>query len=120
MVNALSSETIVEVARNKELYRQSFSRGLPTSVLEQLGGTPNRRGTTVTFVPDAEIFGAEAKFKPQRLYRLARSKAYLFAGVEIRWRCDPALISDDTPPRPCSSSRRPRRPPPRAGRGSPA
>jgi topoisomerase-4 subunit B len=98
VVNALSVETVVEVARNKELYRQTFSRGEPTSPLERLGPTPNRRGTSVAFVPDVEIFGEEARFKPARLYRLARSKAYLFAGVEIRWKCDPALISDQTPP----------------------
>ncbi len=97
VVNALSSETIVEVARNRELYRQTFSRGEPVSKLEALGAVPNRRGTTVSFVPDVEIFGPEALFKPARLYRLARSKAYLFAGVEIRWRCDPALIGDSTP-----------------------
>ncbi|MGZ8337679.1 MAG: DNA topoisomerase IV subunit B [Allosphingosinicella sp.] len=97
VVNALSSDTVVEVARNKELYRQTFARGHPTSKLERLGGTPNRRGTTLAFTPDAEIFGEEAKFRPARLYRLARSKAYLFAGVEIRWRCDPELISDETP-----------------------
>jgi topoisomerase-4 subunit B len=97
VVNALSSETIVTVARNKSLYRQTFSRGEPLSGLEVLGPTPNRRGTTVSFVPDVEIFGPEARFKPALLYRLARSKAYLFAGVEIRWRCDPALIADDTP-----------------------
>jgi len=97
VVNALSSETIVEVARNKLLYRQAFSRGEPISQLEEKGPTPNRRGTTLSFVPDTEIFGAEALFKPARLYRLARSKAYLFAGVEIRWRCDPSLIDDSTP-----------------------
>jgi topoisomerase-4 subunit B len=97
VVNALSTETVVTVARNKELYRQTFARGEPVTGLEALGPTPNRRGTTVAFTPDAEIFGEEAKFKPERLYRLARSKAYLFAGVEIRWRCDPALISDGTP-----------------------
>jgi len=97
VVNALSVETIVEVARNKELYRQTFSRGEPTSALEKLGPTPNRRGTSVSFVPDPEIFGEEARFKPARLYRLARSKAYLFAGVEIRWRCDPALAVDGVP-----------------------
>jgi topoisomerase-4 subunit B len=95
VVNALSSETVIEVARNKELWRQTFSRGEPVSKLESLGTTPNRRGTSVSFVPDTEIFGGEARFKPARLYRLARSKAYLFAGVEIRWRCDPSLISDD-------------------------
>jgi topoisomerase-4 subunit B len=97
VVNALSSELIVEVARNRELFRQTFSRGVPTSKLEKLGPTPNRRGTTVGFLPDAEIFGAGAKFRPARLYRMARSKAYLFRGVEIRWRCDEALITDDTP-----------------------
>jgi topoisomerase-4 subunit B len=97
VVNALSTETIVEVARNKEVYRQTFSKGLQTSPLDRVGVAPNRRGTRITFTPDATIFGEEAKFKPARLYRLARSKAYLFAGVEIRWKCDPSLISDDTP-----------------------
>jgi len=97
VVNALSSETVVEVARDKKLYRQSFSRGLSTSPLEEVGAAPNRRGTTVGFVPDAEIFGAEARFDPARLYTLARSKAYLFAGVEIRWRCDPSLASEEVP-----------------------
>ena len=96
VVNALSSETLVEVARNKELFRQTFSKGLPQTDLIKVGGAPNRRGTSVAFVPDTQIFG-EQKFKPARLYRLARSKAYLFAGVEIRWKCAPELISDDTP-----------------------
>jgi len=96
VVNALSTETVVEVARNKELFRQSFSQGLPLGPLEKVGAAPNRRGTSVSFTPDTAIFG-EQKFKPARLYRLARSKAYLFAGVEIRWKCDPSLISDDTP-----------------------
>ncbi len=97
VVNALSTDTVVEVARNRELYRQGFARGAPTGPLEKVGPAPNRRGTTLAFSPDAEIFGADARFKPARLYKLARSKAYLFAGVEIRWRCDPALIGDDTP-----------------------
>ncbi|GBH31309.1 DNA topoisomerase IV subunit B [Sphingobium xenophagum] len=96
VVNALSTETVVEVARNKELFRQSFSQGLPLGPLEKVGAAPNRRGTSVSFTPDTAIFG-EQKFKPARLYRLARSKAYLFAGVEIRWKCDPSIISDDTP-----------------------
>ncbi len=96
VVNALSSKTIVEVARNKEVSRQRFSRGVTLGPLEKLGPTQNRRGTSVAFTPDEEIFG-ELSFKPARLYRLARSKAYLFAGVEIRWKCDPALIADDTP-----------------------
>ncbi|KKW93082.1 MULTISPECIES: DNA topoisomerase IV subunit B [Sphingobium] len=97
VVNALSVITVVEVARNKELFRQSFTQGLPSSGLEKVGAAPNRRGTSVSFIPDTEIFG-EQKFKPSRLYRLARSKAYLFAGVEIRWKCAPELIGDDTPP----------------------
>lgn len=96
VVNALSSDTVVEVARDKQLYRQRFSRGVTQGKLEHVGGTPNRRGTSVSFVPDTEIFG-EMAFKPARLYRLARSKAYLFAGVEIRWKCAAELISDDTP-----------------------
>src|SRR3954470_10931053 len=97
VVNALSTDTVVEVARDRILYRQSFSKGLPTSKLETVGPTPNRRGTTVAFTPDPGIFGADAAFSPERLYKLARSKAYLFAGVEIRWRCDPSLASTDVP-----------------------
>ena len=97
VVNALSTETVVEVARNKQLYRQTFAQGHPVTKLEELGPTPNRRGTTISFTPDPEIFGEGAKFKPARLFRLARSKAYLFAGVEIRWRCDPELASEDVP-----------------------
>ena len=98
VVNALSSETVVEVARNRELYRQAFSRGITLGPIEHLGQTPNRRGTSVSFVPDTDIFGPELSFKPARLYKLARSKAYLFAGVEIRWKCAPELIADETPP----------------------
>ena len=97
VVNALSSLTRIEVARGKELYAQEFSRGAPLGPLQHLGPTPNRRGTAVTFVPDTEIFGDEAKFKPARLFKLVRSKAYLFAGVEIRWKCADTLVSDDVP-----------------------
>jgi topoisomerase-4 subunit B len=97
VVNALSSETVVEVARDRQLYRQRFARGQTLGPLENVGAAPNRRGTTVSFVPDTEIFGPELLFKPTRLYRLARSKAYLFAGVEIRWKCAAELIGDDTP-----------------------
>lgn len=97
VVNALSTLTRVEVARNKELYAQEFSCGHATGKLQKIGNAPNRRGTTVTFVPDLEIFGADAKFKPARLFKLVRSKAYLFAGVEIRWKCAPSLASDDVP-----------------------
>ena len=97
VVNALSTLTRIEVARNKELYAQEFSCGLAKAPLQRIGNAPNRRGTTVTFVPDATIFGDDARFKPARLFRLARSKAYLFAGVEIRWKCAPALASADVP-----------------------
>ncbi|TPG12182.1 DNA topoisomerase IV subunit B [Sphingomonas oligophenolica] len=97
VVNALSSDTVIEVARDRQLYRQRFSKGITLGPLEQLGGTPNRRGTSVAFTPDTEIFGPELHFKPARLYKLARSKAYLFAGVEIRWKCAPELVADDTP-----------------------
>ncbi len=97
VVNALSSETIVEVARNKTLYRQSFSKGLATSTLDEVGTTQNRRGTSISFIPDTEIFGEGNRFKPSRLFKLARSKAYLYAGVEIRWKCDESQASDDVP-----------------------
>jgi len=97
VVNALSTETIVEVARDKKLYRQVFSKGVAIAPLEEVGAAPNKRGTTVTFTPDPEIFGAESNFDPGRLLRLVRSKAYLFAGVEIRWRCDPSLASAEVP-----------------------
>ncbi len=96
VVNALSVLTRVEVARNRELFAQEFSRGHPQGDIQRLGQTPNRRGTTVTFIPDAEIFG-DRQFKPARLFRLARSKAYLFAGVEIRWKCAPSLAGDGVP-----------------------
>ncbi|OWK31550.1 DNA topoisomerase 4 subunit B [Sphingomonas dokdonensis] len=97
VVNALSSDTVVEVARDRQLFRQRFSKGVTLGPLETVGAAPNRRGTSVAFTPDIEIFGRELLFKPARLYRLARSKAYLFAGVEIRWKCAPELIGDDTP-----------------------
>ncbi|MBB4302612.1 topoisomerase-4 subunit B [Rhodobium orientis] len=87
VVNALSEQLEVEVARGRRLYRQSFSRGVPVGGLEELGEVMNRRGTRVRFVPDTEIFGANCKFQPATLFRMARSKAYLFGGVEIRWSC---------------------------------
>jgi topoisomerase-4 subunit B len=95
VVNALSDAMAVEVARGRELYRQQFSRGLPLGGLEKLGAVANRRGTLVRFHPDPQIFGEGAKFRPARLYRLARSKAYLFGGVEIRWKS--AVPDGDTP-----------------------
>ncbi len=95
VVNALSDRLEVEVARGKVLYRQVFSRGLPQGPLETVGPVANRRGTRVRFHPDAEIFGEGAHFVPARLFRMARSKAYLFGGVEIRWRCAPSLLKPD-------------------------
>jgi topoisomerase IV subunit B len=92
VVNALSERLEVEVARGGQLYRQVYQRGKPKSGLEQLGRTPNRRGTKVRFKPDGEIFGAKAKFNPLRLFKMARAKAYLFGGVEIRWHCDKELL----------------------------
>ncbi|MGN6305303.1 MAG: DNA topoisomerase IV subunit B, partial [Mesorhizobium sp.] len=101
VVNALSDSCEVEVARGRQLYRQRFSRGIPQGPLEKLGEVHNRRGTRTRFHPDPEIFGKGAAFEPARLYRMARSKAYLFGGVNIRWSCDPALLKekDDTPPK---------------------
>ncbi|MEM6811019.1 MAG: DNA topoisomerase IV subunit B [Pseudomonadota bacterium] len=96
VVNALSDEMWVEVARDKKLYKQSFSRGLPTTKLEKLGAVNNRRGTNVYFHPDPEIFGEKAKFKASWLYTMARSKAYLFRGVKIKWSCDQSLIEQDS------------------------
>ena len=96
VVNALSSELHVEVARGRELYVQQFARGEPLGPLAKAGAAPNRRGTTIAFVPDPAIFG-ERKFSAKRLFELARSKAYLFAGVEIRWKCAASLAIDDLP-----------------------
>jgi len=87
VVNALSDHVRVEVARNRELYAMDFQRGIPQGPLEKIGAAPNRRGTSVTFHPDPDIFG-HLKFKPARLFKMARSKAYLFSGVEIRWKSE--------------------------------
>ncbi|MDW8370377.1 MAG: DNA topoisomerase IV subunit B [Geminicoccaceae bacterium] len=94
VVNALAEELEVEVARDRTLWRQRYRRGVPLGPLERIGAAPNRRGTMVSFVPDRTIFPDSVRFRPQLLYRIARSKAYLFRGVEIRWRCDPALLGE--------------------------
>jgi topoisomerase-4 subunit B len=93
VVNALSEKLEVEVARQGQLYKQTFVRGKPKGGIEKLGKVNNRRGTTIRFKPDPEIFGAKAKFDPQRVFKMARAKAYLFGGVEIRWVCDKALVA---------------------------
>ena len=92
VVNALAERLEVEVAREKTLWKQDYARGKPLTKLVNAGATPNRRGTLIRFVPDPEIFG-DKKFSPARLYRMCRSKAYLFRGVRIRWTCDAALIA---------------------------
>ncbi len=97
VVNALSSTLEVEVARGQQLYRMEFARGEPQTKLLKLGPVMNRRGTTVRFKPDEKIFGKGCAFNPARLFKMARSKAYLFGGVEIHWSCDPSLITDETP-----------------------
>lgn len=94
VVNALSEHLVVEVARNRKLYVQEFVRGLAQGKLRNGGDVHNRRGTRVSFKPDPEIFGKGCRFDPARLYKMARSKAYLFGGVEIRWTCDPLLIKE--------------------------
>lgn len=93
VVNALSDDLYVEIARDKQLYGFTCSRGIPQGKLKKLGPV-NRKGTSVRFHPDPEIFGANAHFKPERLYKMARAKAYLFAGVHIAWKCDPALLPE--------------------------
>lgn len=97
VVNALTDDMVVEVAREQVLYTQSFSRGHAMGPVENLGKVRNRRGTSVRFHPDAEIFGAKAKFSAARLFKMSRAKAYLFGGVEIRWSCDEALAVDNIP-----------------------
>jgi len=94
VVNALSDFLEVEVAKNKNLYRMQFQRGKPIGKLKDLGAINNRRGTKVRFHPDPEIFGPKAKFKAAKLFRMARAKAYLQPGVEIRWKCDPKLVEE--------------------------
>ena len=91
VVNALSIKLDVEIARNRKLYKQSFSKGKPVTPMTSDGSTHNRRGTCIKFSPDPNIFGTECQFKPSILYKMAKSKAYLFAGVEIRWKCSPNL-----------------------------
>src|SRR6187431_2968944 len=96
VANALSESMEVEVARGQKLYRQTYARGVPDGPLKNLGPVKNRRGTRVRFRPDPKIFGKDAAFAPARLFRMARSKAYLFRGVEIRWSCAKALLAGDS------------------------
>jgi topoisomerase-4 subunit B len=97
VVNALASDLVVEVARNKTLYQQHYARGEAQTPLQEVGNAPNRRGTTVSFVPDSEIFGA-AQFRPHKIYQFVRSKAYLYKGVEIRWQCPADMVAGTETP----------------------
>jgi len=99
VVNALAEELTVEVARDRKAWRQTYRRGVPQGPLKNAGTVHNRRGTTISFTADHTIFPKTARFRPAALYRMARSKAYLLRGVEIRWRCDGKLIgeNDETP-----------------------
>jgi topoisomerase-4 subunit B len=94
VVNALSEHVEVEVARQQQLYRMEFSRGIPLGKLKAVGAINNRRGTRVRFRPDPQIFGENVAFDPARVFKMARSKAYLFGGVEIRWKCDARLLKE--------------------------
>ena len=94
VVNALSEKLVVEIARDKKLYRQEYAKGIPQTPLELIGNAPNRRGTSVTFKPDPEIFGVNSNLQPNRIFRMARSKAFLFKGVKINWRCAPEVLGE--------------------------
>lgn len=97
VVNALSSWLEVEVARDQQLWRQTYQRGRPTTPLIKVGPVHNRRGSQISFVPDTEIFGT-IFFSPKQLFKLCRSKAFLFKGVTIRWVCDEQLIKNTNIP----------------------
>ena len=94
VVNALSEKLIVEIARDKKLYRQEYSKGYPMGALELVGNAPNRRGTSITFKPDPEIFSVNSNLQPNRIYRMARSKAFLFKGIHINWSCAPEILGE--------------------------
>ncbi len=94
VVNALSEFMDIEVSRDGGIYKQTYSRGIPTSKLEQIGKT-KKTGTKITFKPDADILGQTNLFKPLKLYRMIRSKAFLFKGVKINWKCDEELLTSD-------------------------
>ena len=94
VVNALSEKLVVEIARDKKLYRQEYAKGIPQGALELIGNAPNRRGTSITFKPDPEIFGVNSNLQPNRIFRMARSKAFLFKGIKINWKCAPEILGE--------------------------
>lgn len=95
VVNALSDSLEVRTVRDKKLYRQIFSRGIPQTELELIDEKSKQKGTYVRFHPDPQIFGEKAAFGPKKLYQMAQSKAYLFGGVKINWQCAPSLIPNE-------------------------
>lgn len=97
VVNALSEKLIVEVVKDKKLYRQEYQRGIPINSLMAIGNAGSKKGTSITFFPDHQIFGSSLRLKPKRVYDLAKSKAYLYRGIEIKWQCDPSLIPENGP-----------------------
>jgi len=98
VVNALSEFVDVEIYRDKKIYNQKFSRGSCLTKLKQVNKKTNKKGTKISFKPDPEIFGLENKFNVKKLYNFSKSKAYLFAGVEIRWFCDSSLSKNENIP----------------------
>ncbi|MBM3530939.1 MAG: DNA topoisomerase IV subunit B [Alphaproteobacteria bacterium] len=98
VANALSERLEVDVWREQQHHHMAFERGKPKGKLQKLGRAPNKRGTRVRFRPDPEIFGAKVHFKPERIFKMTRSKAYLFGGVKIRWICAKALLHGDEVP----------------------
>ncbi len=94
VVNALSEKLVVEIARDRKLYRQEYAKGVPQTALELIGNAPNRRGTSITFKPDPEIFGANSNLQPNKIFRMARSKAFLFKGIKINWSCAPDILDE--------------------------
>ena len=99
VVNALSQSLKIEVIRDGKLWSQNYTKGKPTTKLKECGSKHKRKGTSITFTPDFDIFPKDARFRPQQLYKMARSKAYLFKGIEVRWTCNPTLLKkrDTTP-----------------------
>ena len=97
VVNALSERLVIEVSLNRQLWRQEYAEGHPTTSLENQGPSSHRKGTCITFWPDPKIFGKDVRFKPALLYKMARSKAYLFKGVTIYWHCCQELVTDEIP-----------------------
>lgn len=94
VVNALSSEMIVTISRDGYEWHQTFSRGKVTSPITR-GDATRAHGTKIRFTIDDQIFGANAVFKPVKIYRMARAKSFLSRGVKIDWHCNPELLTED-------------------------